>query len=401
MKKYSPYYLIDNPFPRNPAIDPQSSDIRINGTIFNAEIRSKELDDFEEKIKKGLSLIYVRAAFKERGMGKSAILVHEWGKLRQREDVTAIYIKLSPAHRPQDFCTMIVKEWHENGYLWTTLKSCLQNYTKNAPIPILSKEIINGIARRYPEMPDEIDIRRYVYNPKKLMRSLREWFRSLSKGILHQVVEAFFESYLSTPLDFYEKYISLERRIKAYDQIDFYKTMLDIMKTSDFKHHYFFLDQFEYAITEKTKKELFSFCADMRRLLEAGSGYTTIGVTLHLDANQYLSMPEASHLYSMVPLDPRFIVDLEQLNPERACKLALTYMDHFRLDKPPDPYHPFDKDSIGYICDEVGGNTRRVLRSLRFALVKGVNTGYPSLNKDFIKENLEEIAGRAVLEEEE
>jgi hypothetical protein len=194
--------------------------------------------------------------------------------------------------------------------------------------------------------------------------------------------------------------MSIKRKIRGYDEIDFFRSILELMKFSRYKYHYIFLDQFEYAVKAKGKgKDLIKFVSDMRRFLEAGIGSVSVCVTIHLDASTLLGLTLCSPLTEIAPLDPRYIVEIDELDAERSCKLALTYLEHFRGGyTPPDIFYPFRKDAIAYIRDEVNGNTRRILKALYFAIEEGIKKGYPPISKDFIRDNHVNILGRVAEE---
>lgn len=397
MTGYDRYFLTDNPFPNDPSIDPLNPDKRKNGSIFNSDIRQRELHELQTKIESKLIMIYLRASFKVRGMGKSAIAVHEWRRLQQLPDVTSVYLD-ARAGGPKDFCGGIVRAWHDAGYLWNALKDMLQVHTKNDRTPAIDAEVVDDISQSNPSMPAAIDLRRYIYkgSVSSAIRKLTEWTLSTTQGVLPEVAESFFETYLSKPPDFVRVYTTLKRKVKGYDEIDCFRSLLQMLRTSRYRHHYVFLDSFEYAIVGKGKgKELVKFCSDMRRVLQAGTGFLTVGATIHLDANMLLKIPECSPLTEIAPNDPRYTVEIDRLEPDQSAKLALTYLDNFRGEySAPDPLYPFDTDALALIHNEAEGNTRKILRILNFAIDEGRKIGFPPISKDMIQERHEEIVGK-------
>lgn len=397
MTGYDEYFLTDNPFPKDPIIDPLNPDKRKNGSIFNSEIRQKELRELQAKMEDKLTMIYLRANSTVRGMGKSAVAVHEWRRLQQQPDVTSVYLD-AKSGGPRDFCEGIVRAWHDAGYLWNALKDTLQAYAKKDPAPAIDAEIIDDILQRNPSMPATINLRRYMYKASVpiAIRKLIEWTLSTTQGVLPEVAESFFTTYLSKPPDFLHAHATLKRKVKGHDEIDCFRSLLQLLRASRYQHHYVFLDSFEYAIIGKGKgKELVKFCSDMRRVLEAGTGCLTVGATIHLDANTLLKIPECSPLTEIAPNDPRYVVEIERLNPDQSAKLALTYLDNFRGQySAPDPLYPFDADALALIHSEAQGNTRRILRMLNLAISEGGKLGFPQISKDVIQQRNEEIVGK-------
>ena len=111
MSFYKEYYLRDNPFPTTPILDPDSEDDRINGAIFNSDIMGDEIESFQSKIRRRPPLIYVENSDFIRGVGKSALLVHQWQRLKeQRDDVTSIYIRSEKKLKPADFAARFISD---------------------------------------------------------------------------------------------------------------------------------------------------------------------------------------------------------------------------------------------------------------------------------------------------
>lgn len=397
MEDYSKYCLTDNPFPNDPTVDPFKPDKRQNGSIFNSEIRQRELKELQEKTESKLIMIYLRASFQVRGMGKSAIAVHEWRRLQTLPNVTSVYLD-ARSGTPKDFCEGIVRAWHDGGYLWNAIKDTLQTYASKEQSPAIEQDVVEDIVRSSSSMPAVVDLRRYIYkgSVSSVIKKLAAWATQTTSGILPEVAESFFETYLSKPPEFARTYSGLKRKVRGYDEIDIFRSMLQLLRTSRYEHHYVFLDSFEYAIIGKGKgKDLLNFCSDMRRLLEAGTGYLTVGATIHLDANTLLRTPECSPLTEIAPNDPRYIIEIDRLDADRSEKLALTYLNHFRgSHSPPHPLYPFEPDAIELVHKETQGRTRGILRTLYFAIEEGKKNGFPTINRDFIQKRHEEIVGK-------
>lgn len=404
MKELSKYFLMDNPFPDNPIIEPASDDPRINGTIFNSDIRKGELHELRDKLEAKLALVYLRAPIAVRGMGKSAVTVYEWKRRKQLNDVTSVYVKVAPASTPVDFSINVIRRWHEEGYLWNVMVDFLKRHVQNNPSPAMATDVVEDIIASYPKMPTYINLGRYIYKGtvSSVLRRLVEWASQYSRALLPEVAEPFFETYLSKPTDFMTTYIGIKRKLRGYDEVDFFRSIVELTRFSRYKHHFVFLDQFEYAMTSKGKgKELIKFCSDMRRLLEAGIGFVTYCVTMHLDASSLLGTPQCAPLTEIAPKGPRHVVDLRELSAEQARELALTYLDYFRGKyKPPNSLYPLEKDAIDYVRDEASGNTRWILRALHYSVEEGTEKGFPPISKDFILRNHETILSRAIAEKE-
>ena len=85
------YFLKGNPFPQMAIIDPYSSDLRINGAIFNEEVFREEVADLRRKIDSKVNMIYITGGGWERGVGKSALMVQEWKRLASIRHFHSLY----------------------------------------------------------------------------------------------------------------------------------------------------------------------------------------------------------------------------------------------------------------------------------------------------------------------
>lgn len=78
-QKYAYYGFSQNPFPFDPSVIPGSEDKRNNGTLFYERMREQEMNDFKEKLVKSpnrIGILMDYAAYKGRGIGKTALLNH-------------------------------------------------------------------------------------------------------------------------------------------------------------------------------------------------------------------------------------------------------------------------------------------------------------------------------------
>lgn len=78
-QKYRYYGFTQNPFPFDPSVIPGSEDKRNNGTLFFEGMRESEMNDFKEKLVKSpnrIGILMDYAAYKGRGIGKTALLNH-------------------------------------------------------------------------------------------------------------------------------------------------------------------------------------------------------------------------------------------------------------------------------------------------------------------------------------
>ena len=403
MSLYKDYYLTDNPFPTAPILDPSSDNIRYNGTIFNSKIMAEEIWSFQRKIRRRPPLIYVENSDFIRGVGKSALIIHQWRQLRKHKGVTSIYVRSERKFKPADFAARFISQWHQDGYLWPVVLNALTNYVEKNPHGEITSAGAKVFAETFPQLPlRTISLLNFnVFNPDQLITDLAVWaHRQFGDGMPLELAHTFFQSYLTDPRTFSEAYPRVLWKHK-WDNITMIAAVYRLMKLGGYEYHYFFIDQFEDVVHGLSGKSLITFNTEMRRLIEASIGRATLIVSLHPGATATLSSDEGGDITSIAPLDLRHVVDVSPLSKEEAGQLAQTYLDHFRLPElpPPNALYPFRIEAIEEICDTFEGNIRNCLQAFNYAIEKGVDAGFPVIDEAFLVKHHADITGRVHADE--
>lgn len=399
-ERYSQYALKGNPFPHMAIIDPYSTDVRINGMIFNKEVFQEEIADLRQKIDSRINLIYISGGEWERGAGKSALMVQEWKRLIGQPQITSIYVKVRSKSGPADFCDDIVLKWHEGGFLWEALKKLLLKYAEKAQAPKVDVGDVKAFISTYPKMTDDIQfgLFSFLYKIETVISDVARWIRSESSLAKEKIVEAFLERYLTKPSSFSDEWLKVTKG-KGTDKIECFRTMMELMRISGYTYHYFFLDQFEETIEPLRGAGLSVFSIGMSSLLRACAGQATVIETLHPTAEQALGQPEGKHVISLASLDKRHKIDINPMNPSEGVKLCLSYMNLFRRGKPDNPLYPFTEDAVKYLTYLTNRIPRPFLESMNRAIEVGVAKDYALLTLDFVLQHHEEITGKVFMEE--
>lgn len=392
---YRPYHLTDNPFPLDSSLNLTHPDRRINGSIFNEEIFEEELRELDKRLRRRINLIYCqnRSEF-ILGVGKSAIIAHTWRKYREKgSNVTSVYIRSQKKHTPAIMAGQVISEWHREGFFWTTLAQCLERYVQAVPSPEIRPEGAKLLVeQKWPV--DRVDLRSFLcHNPARLMRSLTAWACGERRALSPDIAAAFFEGYLTSPWDFLTAYPKALRKFK-WDEIEMLRNTLELMDLGGFEYHYLFFDQFEDPIHGLRGKELIEFSSEMRRLLEAGIGRVSIIATLHPGAETTLEAPEGQEFTTLAPLDGRHRVLVKLLKPCDAESLAVTYLQEFRTDTPPDPLFPLTSEAVQHIHKVTEGNIRKILTGFSFCIEEGADAGHPLVTLEFVHGKHEEILAK-------
>jgi len=404
---YERYFLSENPFPSSANMLVDSSDIRVNGTIFYEEIFQEEMASLRTKMETRTNVIYIAGLKFERGTGKSALLWHEWRRLQKeasyirQRDFTRIYVKCTespPNNKPVGFCALIVVELHRQGYLWEAFRRLLLKYVQDRPSLRLTRESVETLFNVYTEPPDTLPLSRYTHiaQPGSLALELAAWL-SEKCGVDREVPLMLATYYLTSPTAFQEKYVGTR-----YDKITMYKDILKILAFAGFNRHYFLLDQMEDSIMATPMSRMGEFSSGMRRILEASMGDVTIAVTLHPDSETKLSIEAAKRFTSLAPLDAKHRVDVmtsESSLRAQVVSLAVKYMEHFRKGKPPTQTYPLDPEVIRYVCFLKDGNIRDVLQQLHECVKYGAMTGNSYIDMDFVLKHHRETMGTLINKE--
>lgn len=399
-ERYHSYFLKGNPFPQMAIIDPYSSDVRINGMIFNKEIFQEEIADLRRKIDSKINLIYITGGGWERGIGKSALMVQEWKRLTGQPGVTSLYIRVRSKSGPADFCDDIVLKWHEGGFLWEALKKLVLRYTDETTSPKVNSADVRAFISAYPTMTDAIQfgLFSFLYKTEIVVSDITKWICSQSPPAKEKIVQAFLGIYLTKPSNLPSEWLKITRG-RGTDKIECLRTMLELMRISGSLYHYLFIDQFEETIEPLRGASLSVFSTGMSSLLRACTGQATIVVTLHPVAEQALGQPEGKHVISLASLDRRHKIDVNTMSPPEGVKLCLGYMSLFRTGGPDGTLYPFDEDVIKYLTYLSNGVPRLLLESMNKAIEVGISKGYALITLDFVIQHHEEITGKVFIKE--
>ncbi len=394
-ENYEQYDLEDNPFPEVATLDTSSHDKRTNGEIFCEEIAREEIRAISEKIDKRVNVVYVAGLQFDKGVGKSALVAHEWRRLKGREMITTPFLRCKSKEKPADFCARLVKTWCDEGHVWRAFGTLLLQYTEEKTNLSLSKQSVDLMLRAFPNPPHILPYTRYLHIMKteRVARDIGEWMHEKESRIDPKFGSFFIEQSLDRPSNFHEGYMKL--RIPGLDRIDLHKQIMLSLCLGGYKYHYLFLDQFEDAIMPVSSGQLADFCLGMRRLIEANQGLGMMLVTLHPDSETKLGLPGATDLVKIAPVDNYRRVDVMALRTEGddAISLAVAYMGAYRSSLPRYLTYPLSEDVIRYACFLEEGNVRRTLQKLHVCLKVASLRSVAEITMDFVKANHRDLMG--------
>jgi len=394
LAKFSDYFLRENPFPETAVIDPSSEDMRINGTIFLEDIFRKEVESLRRKTELGINVVYLSGIKYDKGIGKSALLIHHWRECRELKRSTSLYIRCHERDNARDTCRKVIEHWHREGYLWDTFKTAFTEFSRERGDPRLAQDAVQALLDANPSLPRSLPLTLYtqIRSERTLAENLARWVAERTKSRSENLIPLF-ESYLTKPLEFPE---ALKGR--SIDPIEVYQDILKFMNSFAYKKHFVFLDQFEDLVMGTGKARMGLLCVALKRMIEVSAGKVILFVTLHPNSETYLRMQEAKDLTGVAPLDGVHRVDVMLLDTrgDSAVSLAVEYFRHFRVGTPPYATFPIRPELVEFMCFMQQGVIRGFLQQLHNCLEYGLLMVVPEITLEFALEHPLEIFGRVV-----
>lgn len=371
------------------------------GQILKGEVaraRYHEIKEINDKLQKKINLIYLLGFEWEKGTGKSALIINSWKKLNLMSNIVNVYIKCSnfpPLNNPSGFCIGIVKEWHKENILWQSLKTLIKRYIDDIQPLFPKKASVETLFNAFPKMPLRLPLTRYIHvsDPEELAFKLADWLNE-KMHLDRAICQKWLNAYLISPLTFEDIIDKSGRR----DSINYYRFFVQILDLVGFKHLFIFLDQFEDALMKIDNPKVGEFCLGMRRILEAGIGFTTLILTLHPDGETKLSAMGGEYLTQLAPIDSNHMVSIMTLKEklELVIPLSQAYLKKFRIIKPKYPTYPFTENALRFLCHVEGGNIRQILQRLHYCIEFGLEKNIDEITINVIVNNPRETIGREI-----
>lgn len=362
MYDYYKYCLKENPFPITAAIDPADPDPRMNGTIFLEDIFTKELQDLCNKTERKVNLVYISGIEHDKGVGKSALMIHHWRQCLHVNNCTALYIKLEEKDKPRDICRKIIIKWHEDETLWKIFKAQFLEFCEAKSNPMLRKDSVQYLFEKNPHLCTSLPLTLYtqIRDSDIIVKQFIKYLEARAKTKLNHV-EPLFTKYLTEPTNYPQ---TLES--SRVDTIAIFENLIRIFTIQGTQHHYIFMDQFEDMITGSNKRGIAKLSLEIKKILLAGTRYASFYVTLHPNSEMLLQGMEAKDLTGMAPLDTIHRVNVMVLDRkgDQAIMLAKAYLDYYRITDPPYSTFPIEEELINFLNYIQGGNIRALLQNL-------------------------------------
>ncbi len=420
--RYQRFNLKENPFPTEP-VNKDSKDRRINGEIYEGEIREFEYLQIENTFLKHPQsdlnhprLGYIcDTSYIGRGNGKSAFLVNLLHCINREYcfDISsevnkcfALYVTPESGGRTKTFASFV------DLLFDATLRSGIVDACLAALRLQAIKSEHPDISLGAGENDEEALIERL--NSKKWLEDkgvdLYVLSMRISESSFLQTLPKEFPlfsgsgslfNHFVTADDFRTYYLELRKR--GRERLDFFFShMVDFFLASGFNGAYILVDDFERIPDFQSGRQRKDFAIELRSCLSDGMyrnariGFYNMIFVLHAGVPQLISDAwRLSGLENRYPISPkiksRHLVDFKKLNNKHVSLLLKKYLEEYRIKAVPwrdlDPFTPEAVDRIAELSEY---NAGKILRASCDLLAKAVqDSGRTVIDADFVKAHSE------------
>lgn len=394
-RRYQRFGLVENPFPTEP-VNKDSTDSRINGNIYESEIRTKE---YEQVLRvflahpqvdlNRLRMGYIcDTSYIGRGNGKSAFLVNllhsinsgycmeESGELNK---CFGLYVVPEPGGRTKSF----------SSFVDSIFFSMLQTKIIETCLATLRLEVMAGQSRTC-ALETEIE------NDEQLIERLNteSWYvehEINSEALLDEICK---NDYLQElPKDFplfagrdtlYKPFVTVEHFENYYktvlkrgrERFDFvFSHLVRFFLAAGFNGAYILVDDFERIPDFQSGRQRKDFAIELRSCLLDGPyenarfGFYTMLLVLHAGVPNLISEAwSSSGLENRYPIARKGTaghwIPFDKLNKEHVFLLLKKYLDSYRVDgQRCGDLTPFSPDAIERVANANEYNAGKILRT--------------------------------------
>ena len=424
--RFQRFNLTENPFPPEPMVNQESSDKRINGYIYEIEIRRNEFDKIQtsflsrSKISPShLRLGYiVDTSYIGRGNGKSAFLINLQQKINKNycldlseglNKCFSVIVTPEPGGRTKTFPLLVDVIFN------SLLKLDIINYCL-ASIKLQTLLNIEGDFKIDPELlKDENNVVSMLNSKKwfadnnidlnKILKSVysKPEFQDLPPDFPLFKGKSSLFSAMATQEDFENYYMDTLRRKE--DKIDFvFSHLVRLFQAANFNGAFILIDDFERIPDFQSARQKKDFALELRSAMFDGSsinariGFYTFFFVLHAGVHRLISDAwTESGMENRSPIaqlpDNNHIIPFEKLNMEHAFLLIKKYLDEFRIDKTSsDHFFPFSKGVIKSIGEMSEYNASKMLKMAFELLEKAIDdNSVLNINNDFFEQHIKDL----------
>jgi len=420
--KYQRFALTENPFPTSP-VNKESTDRRINGKIYEDEIRTKEYEKIETAFLKAPQIDQARPrigylidkSYIGRGNGKSAFLVNIVDRINQEYclDISnelnkcfAVYVTPEPGGRTKtfdSFADLIFMTIYSSGII----SSSLATLRLDAIADIYTDFTIDGDNEQ--DLIQSLDSEKWYKEKGMDLRKITDFIRE--NEFLQKIPDTF--PLLPPRQGFLQPFISTETFLSAYqslkkgrEKLDFvFSHLVQMFMASGFNGGYIFVDDFERVPDFQSGRQKKDFAAELRSVLLDGSyesaryGFFNIFLVLHAGVPALiLDAWSSSGLEQRYPLFPKaespHLVPFEKLSGEHVSLLIKKYLAEYRIDSfSSDELTPFTIDALNIIAEASEYNAAKILGTCYALIETALADNTDRIDETFVRKKIENREG--------
>jgi hypothetical protein len=414
---YEKFNLSENPFPSEPTVNKESTDKRINGNIYEMQIRDREfklvLTNFIKQPQNNPNHIrlgyIIDTSYIGRGNGKSAFLLNLLQIINKdycldisegQNKCFAIYVSPEPGGRTKTF----------PSFVDSVYDAILKSGIISVCLATLRLEVIDQL---YPKESSEFN------SEDDLIQKLndQDWFNKtgipysdvqqlLLKNKNFQDLPSDFPIYIGrntfypefiTQKDFEDYYKTLK---KPKDRIDYVFThLVKFFLAANFNGAYILIDDFERIPDFQSSRQKKDFALELRSCLYDGVytnakiGFYNFLLILHAGVPRLIKDAWAeSGMENRAPINQltyKHIISFEKLTKEHIALLLRKYLSEYRIDTSKhDSLFPFTEGTVNKIGELSELNAAKILKMAYELLEKAASIPTQAIiDEKFVSDN--------------
>jgi len=420
--RYERFYLTENPFPTEP-VNKYSTDRRINGGIYESEIRTKEFNLVKDAYLKKpqsdrnrLRLGYIcDKSYIGRGNGKSAFLVNLAQYINndycldisdELNKCFAIYVVPQPGGRTKTFpgfVDLIFESMISSGIIDFSLASLRLSAATNLYPGKDFLDLVQDEDNIVKRINSEGWLREQKVDNINLTAEIHKnpYLQSLPNDFPLMTGSQFLIKPFVTAKDFHDYYYETVR--KGRPRLEFvFSHLVHMFSAAGFNGAYILVDDFERIPDFQSSRQRKDFAIELRSALldgpytSAHTGFYNMLLVLHAGVPQLINEAwSSSGLGNRYPITPKIEsshwIAFEKLSREHVTLLLKKYLDAYRVNQTSiNDLVPFKAEAISIIAEINEYNAAKILRACWDLLEKAADEPDRTIiDEQFVRDKVE------------
>lgn len=413
--RYERYNLKENPFPSSPFVNPNSSDARSNGDIYEPSIRQEEYERMRKNFLEvpqsdpnHLRLGYIEdTSYVGRGNGKSAFLVNLQKRINQD-----FGLSVSDGHNKCFAVTLVP----EPGGKTKTFESFVDLFVDSLLRSNIIDDSLTSIRlEAVLSLRQDFDVRKYFTGADDLRDKLNseEWYKANKidyRDVRTYILANPYMQRLPTDFPIYaggslfvqipnqDEFAAYYRNLKrGKPRLEFvFSDLVGLFLAAGFNGAYVFVDDFERIPDFQSERQKRDFALELRTCLFDGLytnsklGFYNLILVLHAGVPRLMQQAwDASGLERRAPMSykvvPKHVIRFEKITRDDTFSLIQKYLHEYRI-TPTEPasVEPFTKDAIEKMAELSELNASSILKMAYEVLERATDRGVLSIDGDFV-----------------